>query len=187
MKKRVIGIILSLLIFLPIVYAGVSSPLPSNIELLPSESVRFKYQVQALRTETRLLCVPALEEEPEFDVEFDTEDVVVEAGTRKNFYGTVTAPKDLAYGDYSTTFCVRCRPEDKEAGATVQINTCGLPIRLSVVETRTRDNLFVPEKPAEFPWVYFIVGAAIVVVLIIVITYIVVKKKKNAKKPKKKR
>jgi len=185
MKKIILLGIFTILI-IQLVSAGVTTPLPSNMELLKGEDGRFKFEIQGVNQESNLICDYSFESEPLFEVEFDEDSVVVEAGEILEVYGTVKVPKDLDYGSYTAEFCVICNKESTEAGASVNINTCGLPLNVNVVDERTRENLYVPDKVKNYKLVLLIVVIVSIIILALVITALL-KKKTTKRKYKKKR
>ena len=139
--------------------------------------------MQALTNANNIVCSYSFKKEPVFDVDFDDEETLVEAGTRKDIYGTVVASKNLELGKYSSEFCVSCSPESSLSGASVKIDTCGLELKVTVVDERSRDNLYVPEKKFELT----IVHIAAIVILILIIFYIIKRKTKKTARSKKKK
>jgi len=174
--KRLIIFTLVFMLTLQFVLAGVTNPLPGEIELLKGESGRFKFQIQAVNRPTDIECTFNLEGDSPLIVEFDDATAFVEANSVKDFYGTVDVPRKLDYGKYTQSFCVECNPKDKLEGATVQIYSCGLPINVAVVKERTKNNMNVPGKPFDYALL-----VAVLVVAIIVIIIIFKKKKKSGK------
>lgn len=167
-------------------FAGVTNPLPTEIELLKGESARFKFQIQAVAHPYAVRCTYSLEEEPIFRVSFDSAETIVEGGKTKDVYGTVTAPRKLDYGGYSATFCVSCKDiqTPPQPGANVEILTCGLPININVVKERTRENMFVPPKPREPLFMPFVGAVIIIIILLMIILYFLIKNRKKEKKEK---
>jgi flagellar basal body-associated protein FliL len=187
MKKIISIFILCLMVILPLAYAGVTNPLPSNIELLKGDSERFKFQIQALHSESDLICTYEFENENmAFSVVFDEDETLVPSGELKYVYGTVNLPKNIDFGTYSENFCVNCVPVTKTSGTGVVIKTCGLPIKVNVVEERTRDNLYVPEKETNFKVIIGIIVIVLILLAIVLYAYVhpICKKNKTIVKKK---
>lgn len=197
MKSKIFGkllltaIILSF--FVQIVSAGVSYPLPTNLELLKGESGRFKFQIQNVGKPDTVICTATLGDSL-LIVEFDEEEMVVAGGAVKSFYGTVTVPDDYSHSsvgfnptseEYTQTFCIQCKGESTTPGATIQIRSCDLPINVKVVDIRTKENMFVVPKPAPKPPTLLYAGIALLLVIIIHMIIKLKKKKKIKKKAKK--
>jgi hypothetical protein len=188
-----------LLLIMQLVSAGVSHPLPTQLQLLKGESGRFEFQIQNLGKPDTAICTASLEDESLLIVEFDEEEMVVAGDSLKTFYGTVTVPKDYSPSSvgfdpssevYEQTFCVQCTPESTAPGASVNIRSCDLPINVKIVEVRTKENMYVSPKPKPSYPIGLIIGAVILVLIIIVM--VTLKKKghillkKQAKPPRKK-
>ncbi len=181
--------LLGILILSQIAYAGVTNPLPTELNLMKGESGRFKFQIQTVASNQELECDYFQETESPLEVVFDPPHIVVPAGTVREVRGTVTVPKDVDFTTYEETFCISCKPVLGEAGTAVKIDTCGLPIKVNVVSEEQRDtgkeNMYVPPKP--FPEIYkviIIVGAAAIAIIVYYLLRLQQKKKPKKKKAK---
>ncbi len=191
MKKSLIYLGM-ILVLTQIVLAGVTNPLPTELNLLKGESGRFKFQIQTIASNQEVECTSILPEDSIFDIDFDPPTIIVPAGTVRDIYGTVSVPRDIDFGTYEESFCIGCTPTTGQEGAAVTIETCGLPIKVNVVAERTRDNMYIPPKP--FPFIGKVIVVAVILVTLAIIIYLVWKKKhekpvkkRTAKKTKKKR
>lgn len=169
-----------------IAFAGVTNPLPSEIQLLKGESGRFKFQIQTIAHPYAVICSYAVEENPIFNLRFDDAELIVEGNQVKDFYGTVTAPRKLDYGKYSAKFCISCKDiqNPPQPGANVEIRTCGIPINIDVVKQRTVQNMFIPPKqrsPLFFP---LIIAIIIILILLAILIYFLLKNRKSKKEAK---
>ncbi|MBW2985004.1 hypothetical protein KY361_07840 [Candidatus Woesearchaeota archaeon] len=171
MRKTILWV-LSILIISQIAYAGVTNPLPTELNLFKGESGRFKFQIQTVASNQEIACTYDLAEESPLTVEFDPATIVVPAGTVRDVYGTVTVPEELDFGTYEENFCISCEPTSGQAGTSVAIDTCGLPIKVNVVSERARDNMYVPPKEAPISWQTVIIVAAILVVIALIVLYL---------------
>ncbi|MBW2965822.1 hypothetical protein KY342_01820 [Candidatus Woesearchaeota archaeon] len=172
MRKTILWI-LGILIIMQIAYAGVTNPLPTELNLYKGETGRFKFQIQTVASNQEIECVYRLAEESPLSVSFDPATIVVPAGTVRDVYGSVTAPRDLDFGTYEEEFCISCKPTQGTAGTSVQIETCDLPIKVNVVEERTRDNMYIPPRP--FPFIGKVLIGAGILVLLLIIIYLVIR------------
>ena len=170
--RKIMVWLLSILIVAQIVYAGVTNPLPTELNLFKGESGRFKFQIQTVASNKELECSYALAEESPLIVEFDPATIVVPAGTVRDVYGTVTVPGDLDFGTYEENFCISCKPTAGQAGTAVQIDTCDLPIKVNVVSERARDNMYVPPKETPFPWQIIVIASVILVIIALSVIYV---------------
>ena len=111
MRKTILWI-LSILIISQIAYAGVTNPLPTELNLFKGESGRFKFQIQTVASNQEIKCDYSLAGESLLIVEFDPASITVPAGTVRDVYGTVTVPEELDFGTYEENFCISCRPNN---------------------------------------------------------------------------
>ncbi|MEA3430531.1 MAG: hypothetical protein U9R08_04625 [Nanoarchaeota archaeon] len=176
--KKLIAILLFTLFLVPIVYAGVTNPLPPELELLKSESGRFKFQIQNLNKPQAIECIYELQGESDLNIDFDDDIMFVDANSKAEFYGTVKAPKILGF--YTQEFCIRCSPASEQSGATVKIDSCGLPVNVNVVQQRLTNNMTIPDKSYDFT---LIIALVLVAVFVVVLLYHF--KKGKSKKPAK--
>ncbi len=180
MKKIIYAVLI--IILSQIVFAGVTNPLPAELNLLPGESGRFKFQIQTVTSDYNLSCDYSLEEKSPLNIEFDSDEIVVPAGTIEDIYGTVDVPDELDYGTYEASFCISCEPTSKKAGASVKIDTCDLPIKVNVVSGREKENMYVPPKPVNRTFII-----VITILVFLIITGMIYFFSKLSKKPKKKK
>lgn len=174
MKK--INLLLIFILLLPVVLAGVTNPLPTELELLKAEEGRFKFQIQNLNRPVPISCEFELQGDSPMKIEFDDDSVIVDANSKQDFLGTVKAPK--TYGRYVQEFCVRCIPVDEASGASVRIDSCGLPVAINVVSSRTIENMTV-ENILTQTW-----AIALVLVAVLALGMLVYKHEKHKIKNK---
>ena len=179
MKK--IMILFGILILSSFVYAGITNPLPTELNLLQGESGRFKFQIQTIASNQALECTASVVEGSILDVEFDDEVVTVPAGSIEEIKGSVSVSDNLDFGNYQAEFCVSCRPLSEDAGTAVMIDTCDLPIKVNVVESRDKGNMTV-ENVKEFPMTTVIILG--VIALAIILYLIWTRKPKKIKRNK---
>ncbi|MFH1641955.1 MAG: hypothetical protein ABIC04_03575 [Nanoarchaeota archaeon] len=191
MNKLLMLIIMVLLLLVQFVSAGVTDPQPKELELLKGESGRFKFQIQTIANPQDIICSYSIKDESPLIVEFDDDEILVPANSKKYVYGTVTVPEGISQGItfnadntivFEENFCVACRNARETAGTSVQINTCDLPITVSVVHERTKQNMYVPPKPepvSTIPVSLVISVLAAIIIIVLIYEFHIHKKKKK--------
>lgn len=194
MKKRILLSLIVLLYIIQIVHAGVTNPQPSELELMRGESGRFKFQIQTLTNPSGVLCTYSIVGEPALIITFDDDEKEVDANSKEYVYGTVTVPKNitehlssdsLSLLFFEENFCVSCRNLVGYGGASVQINTCDLPINVRVVKERTRENMYIlplppPPMPApKFPLTNLILISVVIIIAISLLVVIIYRRRKS--------
>ena len=133
------------------------------------------------------MCTYSLKGESPLIIEFDDDEIFVAANTKKYVYGSVTVPKNITgpisfdtqgFMIFEENFCVSCKMVEGTGGASVQINTCDLPIRVKVVYERSKENMYIPSKPLPDPKLPPIIGA-IIIIIIIALAIIIYRKRKS--------
>lgn len=189
-KKIILFSLIALLFVIQSVNAGVTNPQPTELELTRGESGRFKFQIQTIASLSSVLCTYSLKGESPLIIEFDDDEVLVEANTKKYVYGTVTIPENiteqvsfdtLSLMVFEENFCVSCRNVKGIAGASVQINTCDLPISVRVVNVRARKNMYIPPKPLPAPKlpITSIIIISAIIVIITLLAIIIYRRRKS--------
>lgn len=183
MKKSSIFVIIIILFLMTasLVYAGVTNPLPPELELLKGETGRFKFQIQNLNKPVALDCTFELEGTKNLDVTFDQISGTINANDKSDFFGSVKAPDSM--GKYTQNFCVRCSPTSQESGASVKIDSCGLPINVNVVAEKTKENMQVEDKH-DNKMIYVGIIALVAIIAYLLMHYL---RKKSSKKISKKK
>ncbi len=172
MKSRIVLSLLIILLSMPIIYSyGVTRPLPYELELLREEEGRFKFQVQVVLTENEKVCNYFVKEGFPLEVSFLQDSVTVFPGERKDVIGLINVPGSAGFGRYSGELCVSCVNSGNQEGTVVKQDVCGYPIKVDVVQTRSKDNMFIPveQSPAInaaillLGLIIFVVGLAIII------------------------
>lgn len=182
-EKYLIPIIVILL--MPFVNAavGVTSP-AAIIELRPGESARFQFEIQTVLLDGPVACAITFNTEP-FNIKLDNPSpITIEKGLRYQVYGTITAPSDIGVGSYKKSFSVACSSIEgpQGGGAAVQEVHGFIPFNIDVVNTRTRENPYIPPQPEkQYPSTVLF----LIFVLIIIVLFIILLVKRN-KKPRRK-
>ncbi|MBW2980808.1 hypothetical protein KY360_05320 [Candidatus Woesearchaeota archaeon] len=185
--RKIILLMLGMLIISQIAYAGVTNPLPTELNLFKGESGRFKFQIQTVASNREVECNYRLAKESPLVVEFDPAGITVPAGTVREVRGTVSVPEEVDFGTYEEKFCISCRPTAGQTGTSVAIDTCDLPIKVNVVSERARDNMFVAPKPSVFPWQAAVMVLLVLAVIIALVVVYVFGKRRLLRKLEKKR
>ena len=87
---------------------GVTRPVPYDIELMIGESAGFTFQIQAVTSTERLLCSYSISGLESLEMDFEEEEAVVDAGSIKNVYGTITVPGGVEIKTYNGRLTVSC-------------------------------------------------------------------------------
>ena len=148
---------------------GVSYPIPQNIQLKPSQSSYFTFQIQT--DEYPVTCVPLVEETSGLELAFNQQ-YLVEANQRYNVKAQVIVPKQTAFGEYQATFCMECTPSGETEGSRIIPRVCKLPITVDVVSDRSRENRFEQEA-ANYVIVWITLLVLSILVLVLIIFYLI--------------
>jgi len=131
---------------------GVTYPLPSVLELERGEGGRFWFQIQNTEGKETIHCtytISGLDLEWEFD---NIKGVDIKIGAVSDVYGSIIVPSQATFGEYDGTVKVDCySPEVLEnvTGGKI-VKGFNVPIKVSVVEVRTQENMPLPAKPSPF-------------------------------------
>ena len=197
---KLIPILFILLSFHTVLALGVTRPLPSALELMRGESADFRFQIQAITSDSDLECTYSFTDMSPLVIKLDKTSTIVRAGSKEYVYGTVTIPQNAEIKTYSSELSVSCGAVETEGGGSqVRASISGRPFNVKVVELRENDirEIRPPEEgmPVDF------IGLGLVAVLIVLAAYLYNKsnkkktkvrpkaksKKKQKNKPKKKR
>jgi len=162
---------------------GVTRPVPYDIELMRGESAGFVFEIQAVTSMERQSCTFGISGLDGLDLEFEEEDVTVDAGSIANVYGTVSAPGNAEIKMYSGTLTVSCgSAEAEEAGGSVVKTTVGgSQFNVNVVEFRDSDirNISPPPEQAPDYTIIIIIVAIILIILVAGVYYYLGNKKRK--------
>lgn len=185
MKFKLFAMLIISLLFADLANAavGVGYPFPSQLELRPGESGRFQFEIQTTPEEGLVTCNYNLENPIPITIEFDEQTTSIpQTGQmiRMPVYATVTAPIETEPGKYSTSFCVTCAPAESGNPVGMLGAYCGITFGVDVVGERTRENPYVPPKPAKINGLILaiiIAGIGILILLAVLITRRILKKR----------
>ncbi|MBS3163349.1 hypothetical protein J4427_01540 [Candidatus Woesearchaeota archaeon] len=177
MKIKLIILIITGLILINFVNAavGVGYPYPSQLELKPGESGRFQFEIQTTPEEGDVTCTYNLENPIPLIINFDEQSIpITPTGQtiRMPVYATVTVPIEAESGSYSTSFCVTCAPKDEGNPVGALGAYCGITFGVNVVGERTRENPYVPPKPAKTNAFILTIIFTLIAILVLVFIYI---------------
>jgi hypothetical protein len=177
--KQIVAIIGLLLSISPVFAIGVSYP--NELELMNNEAGRISFSVQLVQMETST-CRFSIEGIEPLTWELDKgNEITFEAGSINHLYGTISVPKDAEERLYEGKIKVQCVPHVELEGSGSRITqSMNVPIKVNVVNNRTKENLFVPPKPAD----WFLVIIIIAVVAVIIISMVVYNVRRRNKKTK---
>lgn len=147
---------------------GVTRPVPYDIELMRGESAGFTFQIQAVTSTERLLCSYSISGLESLEIDFEEEEAVVDAGSIKNVYGTITVPEGFEIKTYNGRLSVSCgaySPEDV-SGSAVRTTIGGSAFNIKVVEVRDSDirKIEPPAKPVDYTTI--IIALAIIIIIV---------------------
>lgn len=186
MNKKIFAMSLTFLLLLSTsVFAlGVTAPLPKNMELLRGETAVFEFQIQAVTSTEDLRCSYSIGNMAPLSVAFDSNEVIVKAGTIEKIYGTITVPQDAPYNSYSGEITVSCGTAySTETGSEVKTTIGGSMLSLKIVEFRE-----TAKKTSEIPQVMSGELLLLIIIIIIVIgAYYLYKTKTPKKSPAKRK
>ena len=161
-------IILILLISIRSVWAlGVTRPIPQDIELMRGESADFSFEIQAVTSTEKILCDYSISGMEPLDIKFDSEKIIVEPGSIKKVYGTVSVPENAPLGMYSGELTVSCGVVQGEgiSGSQVRTTIGGSPFNVNVVKTRSKEirEIRPPEKGIPIEIIFLIILIVIII------------------------
>jgi len=182
-EKFILLAFLSLILSIQIVKSlGVTSPMPVGLRLLRGDTARFYFEIQATTSSDKLTCKYNANGLDPLVVTFDENETILDAGTYKGIYGTVTVPVDAPIQTYNGGLTLSCAPYNEVKGFSGSIiyNNVNTRFPVSVVlekEERAAPNPPVPviEKPKSSP--ILLVLIIIILVLAIIGFYLSRKKK----------
>jgi len=177
-KCSKIGAILvfALLLNLQSVYSlGVTRPVPYDIELMRGESADFTFQIQATTSTNRILCSYSIAGLDPLEIEFEEPEALINAGSVKRVYGTVTVPDDASYKDYRGKLSVSCGAVSEGgegiSGSIVMTTIGDSPLNVKVVEIRGEEIREITRPELEAPPYLMIIAIIIVIISVIGVLY----------------
>lgn len=161
---------------------GVTRPVPYDIELMRGESAGFVFEIQAVTSMESQSCTFGIGGLEGLDLEFEEEEVTVDAGSIANVYGTVSAPSSAEIKMYSGTLTVSCGSAEAEevGGSVVKTTVGGSQFNVNVVEFRESDIRNVSPPPEQAPdYTIIIILFAIILIIVVAGVYYYFENKKG--------
>lgn len=167
-----------------IAYSAIGATHPADMQLKPSQSDRFKFEIQAVSHPNNLLCSYHLDKKTDFDVVFDAEGpVTIEAGGVALVTGTVTVNETKQTGAYTRNIEVSCKDITDNIGnqGSAAVGVYNIFLNVNVVQDRTLENIFISSPQQEKPLLTTPVATALIalVIIAIVVLAIVLKRRKK--------
>ena len=175
MKEFGVGFFLTLVTIIGIVSSlAITQPMPPNLRMLPGDTARFVFQVQAPFSKVKQSCKLSVSSIDPLKVNLDETSIILNAGETKKIYGTVSVPTNAPVNTYKGKIMVACRPyvTKEELSGSVISNTRGVDFVVNVVKTLGERNI-PPVSEAKKPTIpsLSILGAVLIVVAIVGIYY----------------
>jgi len=148
---------------------GVTRPAPYDIQLMKGESAGFVFEIQAVTSAERQACSYSISGLVPLQVTFEENEAIIDAGTIKQVYGTVTAPEGAEIKTYGGTLSVSCGAfsEGQVSGSAVKTTVGGSPFNVKVVDVRDRDirNVAPPQQVFDYTTIIIIVAVIIIIAI----------------------
>lgn len=168
----VMALVLGSLLTLQTAWAlGVTRPVPYDVQLMKGETAGFVFEIQAVTSGEKQLCTYGISGLEPLQVVFEESEAIVDAGSIKNVYGTVTVPSNAEIKTYSGTLSVSCGAytEGQVSGSVVKTTVGGSAFNVKVVEVRSQDIRNVgPPAEAAFDYSTIIIVITIIIIVIAV-------------------
>jgi len=159
---------------------GVTRPVPHDIELMRGESARFVFEIQAVTSTEKVACIYSISDLGPLIIEFDEEEAIIDAGSIKKVYGTVSVHEDAEYKTYNGKLCVTCgvAMENEASGSSVKTTIGSSPFNINIVEFRGKEIKQIDDKVQKKYYLEIIIIASILILIIGVCYHLKHKKKK---------
>lgn len=158
---------------------------PTDMELKPGQSDRFKFEIQAVSHNSDVECSYKLDQKTVFDVIFDGQSpVAIPAKNVAVITGTVRVNETIAPGAYKRNIEVSCKDivSGAESQGSAAIGVYNIFFNVLVVGERTRENIYVnPASEKKFYESTSFMAAFIVLIISIIALaiYLVLRKKRK--------
>ena len=167
---------------------GVTQPVPLDLELMRGESSDFRFQIQATTSASDVTCDYNMRGMEGLVIEFNQEQITIEAGSKERVYGTVTVPEDAEYGQYSGELSVSCGPSIAGGGGSkIKTTISGSPFKVKVVSERGVELESVREEVGEEVSKESIVLIVTIAIVLVGVYYLLERSKSSAKNKFKKK
>ncbi|MFH1307631.1 MAG: hypothetical protein ABIH72_02155 [archaeon] len=173
MKKTILILLCAFFLVSLASSTAVYVPQPQNMELKPGETTGFILKIASEHTD--VICTPDIGPNEYLAITLEP-NYTIGQYQRFNIEGQVALSKDAPYGQYEHRFCMLCEPIGI-GGTTIPLNTCGLPITVTAVSERSKQNLYEPIKPSYYLPIIVILSIVIIILLAIIVIYLYRKRK----------
>jgi len=181
-KFILLVLVLSLFSLQSVKSLGVSRPLPIDLRLLRGDTARFTFQIQAVTSADKLSCTYRPTALDPIVITFDQNEAIVDAGTLKDIYGTISVPNDAPIKLYNGNLELTCGPyvEVKDFSGSIIHQTINVMFPIEVVlqkEQRIAREIPLPEieKSKASPIILVLI---IIVLTLAIVGFYMSKKKK---------
>jgi len=160
-----------LLSFQSVLALGVTRPVPYDVQLMKGETAGFVFEIQAVTSGEKQLCSYGISGLDPLQVTFEEKEAIVDAGSIKNVYGTVTVPNNAETKTYAGTLSVSCGAysEGQVSGSVVKTTVGGSSFNVKVVDVRSQEIRNIgPPAEAGFDYSTIIIIVAIIIIVIVV-------------------
>jgi hypothetical protein len=161
---------------------GVTRPVPYDIQLMKGEKAGFVFEIQAVTSQEKQLCSYTIAGLDPIQVAFEESEAIVDAGSIKNVYGTVTVPDSAEVKTYQGRLTVSCGSytEGQVSGSIVKTTVGGSPFNVKVVEVRSQDirDVSPPQQAGFGDYLIIIIAIAIIIIVVAGVYYKKYRKKK---------
>jgi hypothetical protein len=162
---------------------GVTRPVPYDIQLQKGEKAGFVFEIQAVTSQEKQLCTYTIAGLDPIQVTFDDNEAIIDAGSIKEVYGTVTIPDSAEVKTYSGTLTVSCGAysEGQVSGSVVKTTVGGSPFNIKVVEVRSQDIRQVGPAQAGFDYTAILIIILIIIIIVVIGVYYKLRSSRKAK------
>jgi hypothetical protein len=167
--------VIALMLSVQVQALGVTRPVPYDIQLQKGEKAGFVFEIQAVTSSEKQLCSYSITGLAPIQVAFEESEAIVDAGSIKNVYGTVTIPESAETKTYQGSLTVSCGAyaEGQVSGSIVKTTVGGSPFNIRVVEVRSQDirNVAPPIQEGISTMEIMLIIAIIIIIVVIIGVY----------------
>jgi len=165
-------------------YAAIGTTHPSDLELKPGESDRFKFEIQAVSHNSDVECSFNPDTNDLFSIVFDQQSPMnISEGGSAIVTGTVSVNQSTEPGVYRRNIEVSCKDiSDQAEGGSAAIGVYNIFLNVNVVGDRTRENIYVSPLIKKRPFMGYIstpigIGIAIAIIFIIILILLLIRRR----------
>ena len=171
---------IALILLVQVQALGVTRPVPYDIQLQKGEKAGFVFEIQAVTSLEKQLCTYSITGLDPIQLSFEESEAIVDAGSIKEVYGTVTVPESAEIKTYSGILTVSCGAytEGQVSGSIVKTTVGGSSFNVKVVEVRSQDIRNVGPPVQAFDYTIILIIALIIIIIVILGVYLKRSRKK---------